>query len=114
MRLNEASIESEPTVALEPVQLAFNDIDTDPPCANDWDVETVLAQLALCTDIEAVIPFAFDGTVPVPVTVKPPPVVLQEANPPFSFTPLTVQFHTVVAAPTIANGWFPLHPILNV
>lgn len=77
-------------------------------------METVLKQLALCMLMDAMMPFAFDGMVPLPVTLKPPPLVLQDVKPPFSFTPFTVQFHVVVAAPSIENGGFPVHVILNV
>lgn len=79
----------------------------------DCVVETVLKQLALCTLREATIPFAFDGTVPLPVALKPPPLVLQVMNPPFSLTPFTVQFHEPSAEPSIANGALPLQEILK-
>ena len=76
-------------------------------------METVLKQLALCTLRDATMPFAFDGTVPLPVALKPPPLVLQVMNPPFSLTPFTVQFHEPSAEPSIENGAFPLQEILK-
>ena len=79
-------------------------IETGPVFENDCDVETPRPRPPAVNALtEAVIPFTFAGTAPLPDTVL---VWLADSlqwavpDPTFSATPFTVQFHVAVAADT--------------
>lgn len=74
-----------------PLQVARTVIEKDWPGANDCEAWALWKQPFICEVTVAMMPFAFDGCVPLTVVVDPPPLELQPMAPLAVMIPLVTK-----------------------